>query len=76
MERLSSAVRGFAIVPSDSAGQDFSAIYVGIGGAISIVGTDGNAFTMVGVLAGAWIPIAGTRVNATGTTALSIIGLK
>jgi len=73
-----SATVCLAVTPSDSTDLTYStcrAIYVGGDGDISLV--DGNAATIVftGVTAGSILPVQTARVNATGTTATSIIAL-
>jgi len=68
-----------AITPAD--GADFDAmgvcraIYVGGAGDISIDDIGGNTVSFVGVLAGSILPVQTARVNATGTTATSIVAL-
>ena len=73
-----SATVCLAVTPSDSTDLTYStcrAIYVGGDGDISLV--DGNGATIVfsGVTAGSILPVQTARVNATGTTATSIIAL-
>ena len=73
-----SATVCLAVTPSDSTDLTYStcrAIYVGGDGNISLV--DGNAATIVftGVTAGSILPVQTARINATGTTATSIITL-
>lgn len=68
-----------AITPSDTvddAKGPFKAIYVGGAGQIAIVGIDNVAVTFVGVLAGSILPLIGRRVNATNTTAVSLVGIR
>lgn len=74
---LSVATAGFAITPSDTLNFATRArgIYVGVGGNIAVVGANGVAFTLVGVPQGSFIPLEAVRVNATGTTAASLVGL-
>jgi hypothetical protein len=73
-----SATVCLAVTPSDSTDLTYStcrAIYVGGDGNISLV--DGNGATIVfsGVTAGSILPVQTARINATGTTATSIIAL-
>ena len=73
-----SATVCLAVTPSDSTDLTYStcrAIYVGGDGDISLV--DGNGATIVfsGVTAGSILPVQTARINATGTTATSIIAL-
>ena len=51
------------------------ALYVGGAGDINIQPLEGPAITLVGVPAGALLPISVTRVNVTGTTATNLVGL-
>lgn len=66
---------GVAPTLSDSANEatPFRGIFVGGAGNISMVGLDGAAFTLTGVLAGVVYQIAGLRINTTGTTATNLI---
>jgi hypothetical protein len=68
---------GFAVTPSDTV--DFTeyarGLYVGVTGNVVVVAFDGSVLTFVGVPAGAVLPIVCRRVNATSTTATSILGL-
>ena len=73
----SSAIAGFAVVPSDTVSfvRRARSLYVGGGGNVALIGGDGVAVTFVAVPAGSILPIEATRVNATGTTATSMVGL-
>jgi len=51
------------------------AIYVGAGGDISIVDLSGTTVVFTAVLAGSILPVQTARVNATATTATSLIAL-
>ena len=67
-----------AITPNDST--DLSvftrAIYVGVGGDISVIPLAGSTpVTFVGLQAGQLLPIRVKRVRASGTTATNILGL-
>lgn len=66
------------ITPSDSV--DFQerpdAIYVGAAGNVSIVNGDGSVATFIAPPVGTVLPVSPRRVNATLTTASSLIGLK
>jgi hypothetical protein len=70
-------VYSFAITPSDSV--NFTniprAIYVGSGGDVVMVNTDGTTCTWVAVPTGSIIPCAAIRVNATSTGASSLVGI-
>ena len=67
---------GFSITPSDT--NNFVSIarslYVGVAGDVAVVTPAGTVLVHKGVQAGAILPIMARRINATGTTASSIIG--
>ena len=70
--------RGLVVItPSDTGSlvNTARALYVGGAGNISIQPLEGAAVTLVGVPAGALLPISVTRVNVTGTTATNLVGL-
>jgi len=76
----SGAIR--AVTPSDSTDLALGtcrALYVGAAGNISIDDlsgkTAGESVVFVGVAAGSILPVQTARVNATGTTATSIVAL-
>lgn len=66
-----------AITPSDTVSlvEAVRALYVGAGGNISIVPLDGPTVTLTGVQSGSILPIGAARIDATGTTASSLVGL-
>lgn len=66
---------GGAVAPSDSTVLDFNALYVGVVGDI-VVTVGGVDLTFVAVPAGTILPVRGTKVKATGTTASSIVWLN
>lgn len=77
--------QAFAITPSDSEVQPaHEAIYVGGAGDLSITtripdgvgGWTNTTVTLVGLTAGRLLPIYATRINATGTTATALVGLR
>lgn len=73
-----SATVCLAVTPSDSTDLTYStcrAIYVGGDGNISLVDGNGATIVFTGVTAGSILPVQTARVNATGTTATSIIAL-
>lgn len=73
-----SATVCLAVTPSDSTDLTYStcrAIYVGGDGDISLVDGNGATIVFTGVTAGSILPVQTARVNATGTTATSIIAL-
>jgi hypothetical protein len=51
------------------------ALYVGVGGNISVFLRNGTSVTFVGVPVGSVLPVSVLRVNATNTTASSIVAL-
>ena len=71
------AVSAFTITPSNTV--NFAAraraIYVGVSGDITLVNSDGTTCVLVAVPQGSIIPIECIRINATGTTATSLVGL-
>lgn len=73
----SSAIGGFAVVPSDTVNFPVRArmLYVGGAGNVSLVGADGVAVTFTAVPVGTVLPIEALRVNATLTTATNLVGL-
>lgn len=74
------AVDFAAITPHDTTnfGRKTRAVYVGsIAGGATIIAVNpaGTAVTFAGVVAGSILPIQVTRINNTGTTASSLVGL-
>lgn len=68
---------GIAITPSDATSQPggkFDAVFVGGAGNVTMV-TGGSAIAFNGLAAGSILPVGGTRVNATGTTATGLVAL-
>lgn len=68
---------GFAITPSDTVDLTIRTrgIYVGVSGNVAAVMEDNVAVTFVGLAAGMVHPFRVRRINSTGTTATSIVGL-
>lgn len=66
---------GAAVTPSDSGSLVFNGLFVGGAGAVKLDCADGRTLTITGITAGSIIPIAGTRVYSTGTTATNIAAL-
>lgn len=67
-----------AVTPSDTVpikGGPARALYVGGTGDVAAINENGAAVVFAAVPAGAVLPIATTRVNATNTTATNIIAL-
>lgn len=72
------AVGGVAVTPSDTVavvGGPFRALYVGATGNVAVLMLSGVVLTYVAVPTGSILPVSGSRVNATGTTATSIVAL-
>jgi hypothetical protein len=67
----------FAVVPSDTVGftRNVRGLYVGTTGNVVAVTLAGTPVTFTAVPAGTFLPIEVLRVNTTGTTAGSIVGL-
>jgi hypothetical protein len=66
------------VTPSDTypiKGGPARALYVGGAGNVAAINENGVAVTFAAVPAGAVLPIATKRVNATGTTATNLIAL-
>lgn len=66
-----------AVTPSDTVNlaQDARALYVGVGGNITVFLIDNTAVLFANVPAGFILPVRARRVNATGTTASSIVAM-
>lgn len=74
---FASAITAGAVTASDSTILDFNAVYVGVTGDVAIVLADKiTAVTFTAVPAGAILPVQGTKVKSTGTTATNIVWLK
>lgn len=71
------ATRQVAITPNDSTDLAYPVrgLYVGGTGNVVCISTGGDTATYAGVPAGTIIPVAVSRVLATGTTATSIVGM-
>lgn len=77
MAHAQNAQKWAAVTPSDATSLPGRClgIYVGGTGDVALVGEDDVAVTFVGVPAGTVLPCGAKRVNATGTTATSIVAL-
>lgn len=74
--QMEPAVKLRAVTPSDATGIRFKALYVGGAGNVAIIARDDtDAVTLVGVAAGSIIPVEGTKVMSTNTTATDIVAL-
>ena len=71
------ASHGFAIVPNDSTdlGEVTRALYVGIGGTLTVILQSGAELVLQGIVAGTLLPLRVRRLKATGTSASAIVGL-
>lgn len=73
------SIGAIAVTPSDvtaiSATKAIRAVYVGVGGNISALMSDGTSATFIGVVAGSILPIRVTRINSTSTTATNLVAL-
>ena len=71
------AIGAVAVTPSDSAllANISRAIWVGGAGDVAVLMSDDTTVTFAGVQAGSLLPIRVKRVNATDTTATSIVAL-
>lgn len=77
------ALNGEAVTPNDGTDLNYTtrAIWVGGAGNISVIfkgdrGQSGQTVLLSGIPAGTLLPIAVTRVRATGTTATLIVALR
>ena len=70
------ACDAFAITKSDSTVLSFDAVYVGTTGDVAILTAKGTTTTFPTVPAGAVLPIKGTKVMSTNTTASGFVGMK
>lgn len=63
------------VTPSDTVpfSQVGRGLYVGGAGDVSVVLADGTSVTLKAVPVGTFLPIRASRVNATGTTATSMV---
>jgi hypothetical protein len=64
-----------SITPSDTASQQYRAIYVGGAGNVSVKTLGGNTVTFTAPPVGTILPVEVQQVLATGTTATLLIGL-
>jgi hypothetical protein len=67
-----------AVTPNDSTDlpiTDCRALYIGVGGNISLITNGGQTVTFVGLQAGSILPVRCSRVRATDTTATNIVAI-
>lgn len=71
------ASSGFPVTPSDGSDlpETTRALYVGIGGNLTVRMLSGETLALSNVSPGSLLPLRVTRVFATGTTAAAIAGL-
>ncbi|KQV84256.1 hypothetical protein [Rhizobium sp. Root1220] len=71
------ASAGFVIVPDDGLGisEITRALYIGIGGDLTVEMASGQILTFASVQDGSLLPLRVSRVLTSGTTAENIIGL-
>ncbi len=71
------ALTFLAVTPSDSVSFPSAAraLYIGAAGNVTCLNASGAAVTFVGITAGSILPVFTFRVNATNTTATSIVAL-
>lgn len=55
---------------------EFKALYIGGDGDVKVGNSDGDAVIFSGLVAGTILPVYGTRVYSTGTTATNIVALR
>lgn len=67
------ALRYVAVTPSDSTTLSFRALWVGVAGNLAVQDSAGTSCTFAN--ASGWMPIEGSRVLSTGTTASSIVAI-
>lgn len=76
-EQTEPVAAGFAVTPSNTV--DFPSmtrgIYIGTVGNVAVVWEDGSVSTLVAPTLGVIHPIRARRINSTGTTAGSILGM-
>lgn len=72
---FSSASQNYIIYSSGDYPNQGCVLYVGGAGDLAVVTSSGSEVTLVGVLAGSFIPVQVLRVEATNTTATNIVAL-
>lgn len=65
----------FSVTPSDTAGNQCRAIYVGGAGDVTVITLGGNTVTFKAVPVGTILPIEVSTIKATNTTATLLLGL-
>lgn len=64
-----------AVTPSDVNNTRFDALYVGGAGNITVINSSGHSVAFVALPVGTILPVSGTRVMATGTTATNLVAM-
>lgn len=64
------------VTKSDSTFINFTALFVGGAGNVAVALQDGTVVTFTGVLAGTILPIAGSKVMSTNTTATNMVAMN
>ena len=72
---FSSASQNYTIYSSADYPNQGCVLYVGGAGDLAVVTSSGSEVTLVGVLAGSFIPVQVLRVESTNTTATNIVAL-
>lgn len=67
---------GKVLTPSDATLFTFKALYVGGTGNVTLIDMSGTSVLISAVPVGTILPIGGTKVMATGTTATLIVGFN
>lgn len=76
MKFYSTFSSGKVLVKSDVTLQSFKALYVGGVGDVTIIDETGTSVLFSAVPAGTTIPIGGSKLMSTGTTATLVVGLN
>jgi len=63
-----------AVTPNDSTVIGFKALYIGVAGDVTIITNSGSTVTFT-AHANGYMPVAGSIVKTTGTTATNIVAL-
>lgn len=67
---------GKVLAPSDATLQAFKSLYVGGTGNITLIDMSGASVLISAIPVGTFLPIGGTKIMATGTTATLIVGFN
>lgn len=72
---FSSASQNYTVYSSGEHPNQGCVLYVGGDGDLAVVTSSGSEVTLVGIVAGSFIPVQVLRVKSTGTTATNIVAL-